>query len=350
MQDDPRGAGPGARCCPGETAPRSARRTARVKAQFAKDTPKLATRQSSQGVLEELTAALPDLIGGSADLTGSNGTKTKAAKPIKPGDFSGTYIHYGVREHGMAAAMNGIALHGGFIPFGGTFLSFSDYSRPAIRLGALMGIRVIHVMTHDSIGLGEDGPTHQPVEHFAALRAIPNLLSSARPTPWRRPKPGKRRWKRSTRLRCSACRARVCRRFRPRADLAANLTAKGAYSRASRQARAGHPAGDRLGSSARAGGGEGAGGRWRCGGGRVDAMLGAVPQAARDYRRAVLGDAPRVAVEAGCASAGTNGSARRGVRRHDGFGASAPAEELYPHFSITAEAVARAAKSVLHGA
>ncbi len=116
------------------------------------------------------------MIGGSADLTGSNNTRTKSMQAISAADFSGRFIHYGVREHGMAAAMNGMALHGGIIPYSGTFLVFSDYCRPAIRLAALMGIRVIHVMTHDSIGLGEDGPTHQPVEQLAALRAIPNLL------------------------------------------------------------------------------------------------------------------------------------------------------------------------------
>jgi len=119
---------------------------------------------------------LPNLLGGSADLTHSNLTLAKTQVAVRPGSLDGSYIHYGIREHGMAAAMNGIALHGGFIPYGGTFLTFADYSRPAIRLAALMGIRVIHVMTHDSIGLGEDGPTHQPVEHLAALRAIPNLL------------------------------------------------------------------------------------------------------------------------------------------------------------------------------
>ena len=113
------------------------------------------------------------MIGGSADLTGSNNTRTKAMKVLSAADYSGRFIHYGVREHGMAAAMNGMALHGGIIPYSGTFLVFSDYCRPAIRLAALMGQRVIHVMTHDSIGLGEDGPTHQPVEHLAALRAIP---------------------------------------------------------------------------------------------------------------------------------------------------------------------------------
>ena len=116
------------------------------------------------------------MLGGSADLTHSNLTRAKTQRPVRPDFFAGDYVHYGVREHAMAAAMNGIALHGGFIPYGGTFLTFADYSRPAIRLAALMGIRVIHVMTHDSIGLGEDGPTHQPVEHLAALRAIPGLL------------------------------------------------------------------------------------------------------------------------------------------------------------------------------
>ena len=146
------------------------------KAQIVETAPKLATRVSSQKVLEVLTAALPEMIGGSADLTGSNNTKAAAQNVATAEDFSGSYIHYGVREHAMAAAMNGIALHGGFIPYGGTFMVFTDYLRPALRLSALMGQRVIYVMTHDSIGLGEDGPTHQPVEHLAALRAIPNLL------------------------------------------------------------------------------------------------------------------------------------------------------------------------------
>ena len=138
--------------------------------------PSLATRKASENVLEIVNAHVAKTIGGSADLTGSNNTRTKAMKAIAPGDYTGRFVHYGIREHGMAAAMNGLALHGGVIPYSGTFLVFSDYCRPAIRLAALMGLRVIHVMTHDSIGLGEDGPTHQPVEHLAALRAIPNLL------------------------------------------------------------------------------------------------------------------------------------------------------------------------------
>lgn len=146
-----------------------------TKQQFVSDAPNWATRKSSSEVLAKLTEAVPELIGGSADLTGSNLTKTSELAPIHADDFSGRYMYYGVREHAMAAAMNGIALHGGFIPYGGTFLVFTDYCRPAIRLSALMKQRVIYVMTHDSIGLGEDGPTHQPVEHLAALRAMPNV-------------------------------------------------------------------------------------------------------------------------------------------------------------------------------
>jgi transketolase len=146
-----------------------------VKQKLAATPQNIATRAASEFALETLVPAVPEMIGGSADLTGSNNTKTKAMKPITAADFSGRFVHYGIREHGMAAAMNGMALHRGIIPYSGTFLVFSDYCRPAIRLAALMRQRVIHVMTHDSIGLGEDGPTHQPVEHLAALRAMPNL-------------------------------------------------------------------------------------------------------------------------------------------------------------------------------
>ncbi len=146
-----------------------------VKQKLSTAPKEIASRAASELALDALTVALPEMIGGSADLTGSNNTRAKAMKVLQAPDYSGTFIHYGVREHGMAAAMNGMALHGGIIPYSGTFLVFSDYCRPAIRLAALMGQRVILVMTHDSIGLGEDGPTHQPVEHLAALRAIPNL-------------------------------------------------------------------------------------------------------------------------------------------------------------------------------
>ncbi|HTW34979.1 MAG TPA: transketolase [Rhizomicrobium sp.] len=146
------------------------------KKKMSAERPAMATRKASEAALEIINAKLDKTIGGSADLTGSNNTRTKAMKVIAPGDYSGRFVHYGIREHGMAAAMNGLALHGGVIPYSGTFLVFSDYARPAIRLAALMGLRLIHVMTHDSIGLGEDGPTHQPVEQLAALRAIPNLM------------------------------------------------------------------------------------------------------------------------------------------------------------------------------
>ncbi|HYJ81953.1 MAG TPA: transketolase [Allosphingosinicella sp.] len=136
---------------------------------------KVATRKASELALEAINSAVPETIGGSADLTGSNNTRTKGQEPLTKDDYSGRYLYYGIREFGMAAAMNGMALHGGVIPYGGTFLVFSDYCRPAIRLSALQGVRVVYVMTHDSIGLGEDGPTHQPVEHLTSLRLIPNL-------------------------------------------------------------------------------------------------------------------------------------------------------------------------------
>jgi len=148
--------------------------TAELKKNFADEKPSKATRQTSGACLEKLVPATATMVGGSADLTGSNNTKVSASKFISAGNYDGNYVNYGVREHGMAAIMNGMALHGGIIPYAGTFMQFADYSRPAIRLAALMEQRVIHVMTHDSIGLGEDGPTHQPVEHLSALRAIPN--------------------------------------------------------------------------------------------------------------------------------------------------------------------------------
>ncbi len=145
------------------------------KEKYFSSKPSMATRQCSSNVIESVTNILPELIGGSADLSGSNNTKTDNSKVISSKNFRGNYIHYGVREHGMAAAMNGLALYGGFIPFGGTFLIFSDYCKPSIRLSALMGLKVIYIFSHDSIGLGEDGPTHQPIEQLAGLRAIPNL-------------------------------------------------------------------------------------------------------------------------------------------------------------------------------
>ena len=161
------------------------------KAECSKEEPEWATRKASGEALAILTEAIPEMIGGSADLTGSVNTKTPSTEPITSNDFSGRYIHYGVREHAMGAVMNGIALHGGFIPYGGTFLVFADYMKGAMRLSALMKQRVVYVLTHDSIGLGEDGPTHQAVETLAMLRALPNF-KVYRPCEWRRQSAG--RW------------------------------------------------------------------------------------------------------------------------------------------------------------
>jgi Transketolase len=150
-------------------------RMRRFKKQLKQEKPKVASRAASQMALAVINGAVPAMVGGSADLTGSNLTKTEGMRSITPGNYRGNYVHYGIREHAMGAVMNGLALHGGAIPYGGTFLVFSDYMRGAIRLSALMQQRVIYVLTHDSIGLGEDGPTHQPIEHLAMLRATPNL-------------------------------------------------------------------------------------------------------------------------------------------------------------------------------
>ena len=184
--------------------------------------PRRATRQSSGETLNVLAPLVPELIGGSADLTGSNNTLFKGAAIVTRDDFSGRYIHYGVREHGMAAAMNGMALHGGIVPYAGTFLIFSDYLRPALRLAALMRQQAIYVLTHDSIGLGEDGPTHQPVEHLASLRAMPNCAYFVRPTRWRRSNAGPRRWRTGPGLRSSRSPARPCRRCAVRRTIAAS--------------------------------------------------------------------------------------------------------------------------------
>ncbi len=170
-----------------------------ARTQFIESGKAIATRAASGAVLDHLFAAIPELLGGSADLTPSNNTRAKGQVEVRPGEYNGSYVHYGVREHGMAAAMNGIALHGGLIPYGGTFMTFSDYCRPAIRLAAMMQIRTIFIMTHDSIGLGEDGPTHQPIEHLAALRAIPHLAVYRRATRWKRRNAGNAFWKRRDR-------------------------------------------------------------------------------------------------------------------------------------------------------
>ncbi|MGH6824105.1 transketolase [Methyloceanibacter sp.] len=319
-----------------------------LKADFGREAAKLATRQSSQKVLEKLVPVVPGLIGGSADLTSSNGTLTKLHTIVKPGDFSGNYIHYGVREHGMAAAMNGMALHGGIVPYGGTFLVFSDYCRPSIRLSALIGKRVIYVMTHDSIGLGEDGPTHQPVEQLAALRAVPNL-NVFRP---------------ADSVECAECWELALGTDKTPSILALtrqglpllrtthtdeNLSAKGAYVLVEPNGRRDVTliaTGSEVSlavTAAKALQGQG-----------IEAAVVSMPCwelfAGQDqgYQDAVLGAGPRVGVEAAVEFGWQKWLGPQGVfvGMH-GFGASAPGEELYKHFGITAVAVEAAAHHLI---
>jgi transketolase len=310
--------------------------------------PKIATRKASETALGVINAASDVTVGGSADLTHSNLTITKGMAPIQPGDFSGRYIHFGIREHIMGAAMNGISLHGGFIPYGGTFLVFSDYARGAIRLSALMRQRVIYVLTHDSIGLGEDGPTHQPVEHLAALRALPNLLVF---------RPGDavetaESWQAAlSHDDCPSVLA-LTRQAVPtlRTGMSTeNLSAKGGY--VLREAKGARDVtliatGSEVETAVAAADLLAADG--------VKAAVVSLPcwelfeLQSEDYRRAVLGTAPRVGVEAALRFGwdrwlGENG-AFVGMKS---FGASAPAPDLFKHFGITAEAVAVAAKSLI---
>jgi transketolase len=318
-------------------------------AEAARTKPGNATRVHSGAALEALTPSIPEMIGGSSDLTGSNNTYVKGTKPFDLPDYAGGYVHYGVREHGMAAAMNGMALHGGVIPYSGTFLVFSDYSRPAIRLGALMGARVVHVMTHDSIGVGEDGPTHQPVEHVASLRAIPNL-NVYRPAD---AVEAAECWKLALESKARPSVMALSRQKVPAVRTAVageNLSARGAYQLAG----AGHPAqvtifasGTEVSVAVAARDlleADGIGARvvstpcWE--------LFDAQPA---DYQAQVIGETDvRVAVEAGVRQGwerfiGENGA----FVGMTGFGASAPAEVLYKHFGITAEAVAAAAKDKL---
>jgi transketolase len=329
----------------GKLAPALAAAVRKLKESAVAKPEAVATRKASETTLEALTEALPEMIGGSADLTGSNNTKTKAMQIVAPGDFSGRFIHYGVREHGMAAAMNGMALHGGVIPYSGTFLVFSDYCRPSLRLAALMGKRVIHVMTHDSIGLGEDGPTHQPVEHLAALRAMPNI-HVFRPADltetvecWQLAleRAGGPSVLALTRQSLPAVRKRLVEE---------NQCARGAYELAPASAKAevslfasGSEVSLCLLAQAEL---ENKGVPTRVVSVPCFELFLAQPAA---YRRAAIGDAPaRVGVEAAVragwdAIIGTDG-AFVGMRS---FGASAPYQELYRHFGITPEAVVAAA-------
>jgi transketolase len=313
---------------------------------LASNPQKLATRVASQKAIEAILPVCPTLFGGSADLTGSNNTRVADHSIFDHGNYGGTYIHYGVREHGMAAAMNGIALHGGAIPYGGTFMVFTDYCRPSIRLSALMGQRVIYVMTHDSIGLGEDGPTHQPVEHLAALRAIPNLLTF---------RPGDavetaEAWQTALEAKTTPSILALSRQglgqFRS-GDMRENKTAKGGYVAAdcngTRQITL-MASGSEVGIIIAA--------QKMLADSGIQAAVVSMPCldlfAMQDagYRKDVLGTAPRIAVEAGLRQ---SWDWLLGENDHfigmSGFGASAPIDDLYNHFGITAEAVVATAKS-----
>ena len=326
-----------------------------LKKQVSEARPKVATRKSSEMVLEVVNPIAPEMLGGSADLTGSNNTKTANLGVFGPADRKGRYVYFGIREHGMAAAMNGMALHGGIKPYGGTFLVFADYARGAIRLSALMGLPVTYVLTHDSIGLGEDGPTHQPIEHLAMLRATPNLLV-LRPA--------------DTVETAEAWEIALTEANRPtvlaltRQNLPTvrskhttkNLTAQGAYvlaeAEGKRQAiliatgsevEIAMRARDLLQTQGI--------------GTRVVSMPSAELFAAQPeaYRKRVLPAGPvRVAVEAGIRLgwdrwlSGERGRPNKaGFVGMEGFGASAPAERLYQEFGITAEAVAAEARGLL---
>jgi len=317
---------------------------------MAAEKPALATRASSGAAIEAMFAAVPELWGGSADLTGSNNTKPKTgADDFTPENRLGRYIRYGIREHGMASAMNGMALHGGVIPYSGTFLCFSDYARPAIRLASLMGVRSIYVMTHDSIGLGEDGPTHQPVEHLAALRAIPHLYVM-------RP--------------CDAVEAAECwqiaiarhdgpsllalsRQAVPglRGDASENLSAKGAYELMKAEGGASRVAiystGTEVSLAVKA--------RELLQAQGIPARVISAPcfelfdLQSDDYQDAICGDEDeiRIGVEAAIGQGWMEAFGLHAFIGMTGFGASAPAKDVYEDFGITAEAVVDVAKDLL---
>ncbi len=316
------------------------------------DAPKdIASRTASEFALETLAAAIPEMVGGSADLTGSNNTRTKSMKAMSAADYSGRFIHYGIREHAMASAMNGMTLHGGIIPYSGTFLVFSDYLRPALRLAALMGERVIHVLTHDSIGLGEDGPTHQPVEHLAALRAIPNTLVF-------RPADAVETvecWQLALEAKDSPSVLALTRQNLPQFRLGQekenhkdNRSARGAYELAPAEGTAQvslFASGSEVPIAMEA--------RKLLAAQGIPTRVVSVPcfelffAAPDDYRASVIGTAPvRIGVEAAIrqgwdAIIGSDGL----FVGMSGFGASAPFKDLYNHFGITPEKIAEAALS-----
>ena len=315
---------------------------------LAKNKNPLATRKASENALKELTKFVKNLVGGSADLTSSNNTLIEGQVPINHEDYSGSYIYYGVREHAMAAIMNGIALYGSFIPYGGTFLIFSDYCRPAIRLSALMGLRVIYVMTHDSIGLGEDGPTHQPVEHLSSLRAIPNLEV----------------WRPADSIETLECWQAAISKIDNPSVLALsrqnvnpcrleggdiNLSSKGAYELISNEAAqlslfASGTEVEIAVSAAKTLNME-----------NIYTRVISVPcldrffKQEKKYISLILGNLPKIVIEAGVRQSWDSIlNDTDGFVGMENFGSSAPGQDLYKHFNITAEKIIQIAKSIIN--
>ncbi len=311
--------------------------------------PKVATRKSSEMALEIINAAIPNTLGGSADLTGSNLTRTKGQRDITLDDFSGSYMRYGIREFGMSACMNGISVHGGFVPYGGTFLIFSDYARNAIRLSALMGIRVIYVLTHDSIGLGEDGPTHQPIEQLASLRAMPHI-NVYRPAD---AVETAECWELALGSKDRPSALALSRQNLPtlRTSSDVNLCARGAYVLSEAE---GARDVTLLATGSEVSMAVEAAQKLREAGKRVAVVSMPCWEIfdAQDegYRKSVLGSAPRVAVEAAIQFGWDKYIGERGafVGMHS-FGASAPGPEVYKEFGITVEAVVKAATGLIGG-
>ncbi|MGK9051760.1 transketolase [Xaviernesmea oryzae] len=318
------------------------------KKKIIENNPTVATRKASEDALEVINGLVPEMLGGSADLTPSNNTKTSQMKAITPTDFSGRYMHWGIREHATAAALNGIALHGGLIPYSGGFLIFSDYCRPSVRLAALMGIRVIHVWTHDSIGVGEDGPTHQPVEHLASLRAIPNLLLF-RPADetetaecWQIALKEKHRPSGLALTRQNLAPARKTYEEK-------NLCASGAYelvSAADAKVTI-FASGSEVEIALKA--------QAALDGKGIATRVVSVPcvelflDQPEDYQNAIIGNAPvKIAVEAAVREGWDHFIGPKGIFiGMKSFGASGPAKDLFKHFGITAEAVVEAAEKEL---
>ena len=319
---------------------------------LVQEAPAWATRKASQEALEVITAEVPEMIGGSADLTGSNNTRTKVEEVLNAGNYGGRFIHYGVREHGMAAAMNGMALHGGVIPYSGTFLVFTDYCRPSIRLSALMGLRVIYVMTHDSIGLGEDGPTHQPVEHLMSLRAMPNLCVFRPADAVETAECWALALKQTDRPSVIALTRQGVPALRTE-QASENKCAAGAYVLA--PAPSGKAAVSLLATGSEVALAMAARDQLLADG--IETQVVSMPcwelfdERPKAEREAILGgDAVRVAVEAGAAfgwerHVGPGG----GVVGLTSFGESAPAEDVYEDLGITAAAVAAKARECLGG-